>query len=95
MKKIGDIAYAFCSSVQEEVKGHSALFLDWDKIVGDYFADMCSPFKIYNENGIFVLFVKISDPRVFLDFQYKENVLLARINNFLIDKKISKIKASL
>lgn len=90
MKKAGDIAESLCSSIFSSNRNIQALFIKWDDVMGTYFSDICSPVKVKRDSN--VLLIKVNDSRRILEVQYKKEVILMKINNFLQNEKISNIK---
>lgn len=90
MEKVGNIAESVCSLMASHDGTVSSLFMKWDEVLGDYFCSICSPIKLKKDRGL--LLVKVNDPKRILEVQYKEEIILMKINNFLQDEKISHIK---
>lgn len=90
MKKAGDIAESLCSSMFLADGGVQSLFLKWDDVLGNYFSTICTPVKLKKDSGI--LLIKVNDPKRVLEIQYKEEIILMKINNFLQNEQISHIK---
>ncbi len=65
--------------------------LNWQKIVGDEYAKYLTPVRIMNQNDKITLLLKCVSGAE-LTMNYAQNEIMERINRYMGNKKINKIK---